>query len=89
MSLDSGELSNSLATQQVVMRVVAWASEPKCARIRQVTRDATTADSSILEMCSGDITAVNPRENRGNGDNFCEITAVITGMGTALTGIPR
>jgi len=43
----------------------------------------------MLEMCSGDITAVNPRENRGNGDNFCEITAVITGMGTALTGIPR
>jgi len=45
--------------------------------------------SKELEMCSGDITAVNPWENRGNGDNFCEITTVITGMGTALTGIPR
>jgi len=42
-----------------------------------------------VESCSGDITAVNPLENRGNGENFCEITAVITGTGTALTGIPR
>ena len=40
---------------------------------------------SLLESCSGDITAVNPRENRGNRENYCEITAVITGMGTALT----
>jgi len=31
----------------------------------------------------------NPRENRGNRETFCEFTAVITGMGTALTGIPR
>jgi len=42
-----------------------------------------------VESCSGDITVVNPRENCGNGENFCEITTVITGMGTALTGIPR
>jgi len=43
-----------------------------------------------LESCRRDITAVNPRENRGNGDFLCEITAVISsGMGTALTGIPR
>jgi len=44
---------------------------------------------SLLESCSGDITAVNPWENCGNGEFFCEITPVITGMGTALTGIPR
>jgi len=37
MSLDSDELSNTPCVQQVVMRVIAWASEPKCARIRQVT----------------------------------------------------
>jgi len=43
----------------------------------------------VIESCSGDITTVNLRENRDNGENFCEITAVITGMGTALTGIPR
>jgi len=41
-----------------------------------------------LESSSEDITAVNTRENCGNEENFREITAVITGMETALTGIP-
>jgi len=31
----------------------------------------------------------NPLESRSNMENFSEITAVITGMGTALTGMPR
>jgi len=45
MSLDSSELSNTDCVQQIVMRVVSWASEPRCARIRQVI---TTHDSLVM-----------------------------------------
>jgi len=31
----------------------------------------------------------NLRENHSNGGKFCEITTIITAMGTALTGMPR